>query len=102
MESDPSRITFSLCEEHLKAANRLENDEHRAAKAKRHVLIRVVDSSGKLSENAEHEENLLGWGVFNDGEIQRDDQADLFACDDEAAAYVAERLGVTMSYPEGF
>ncbi len=33
--------------------------------------------------------------------IQRDDYRDHFESDDEAAAYVAKRLGLTMTYPEG-
>lgn len=32
-----------------------------------------------------------GWGIFNDGEIQRDDEADVFAGDDEAIAFVRRR-----------
>lgn len=32
-----------------------------------------------------------GWGIFNDNTIQRDDEADVFAGDDEAIAFVRRR-----------
>lgn len=34
-----------------------------------------------------------GWGVFNDAEIQRDDEAEAFAGDDDAIRWVRFRAG---------
>jgi len=93
---------FTLCEAHLKIVNRLEELEYAIAKKRRRLFIRVVDAEGTLSDNAGHDENLLGWGIFNDGNIERDDQADVFESDEEAAAYVARALNVRPIFPEGF
>lgn len=43
-----------------------------------------VDLAGAINWFAEVE----GWGLFNDGEIQRDDEADIFASDEEAVEHV--------------
>lgn len=47
------------------------------------------------------------WAIFDgDGEtfgrLQRDDEADFFESDEDAAAHVARCLGVKPAYPEGF
>ena len=43
--------------------------------------------------NAKHaaQADAEGWGIFNQGEIQRDDEADKFASDADAFAFVCEK-----------
>lgn len=57
-------------------------------------LVSASDIAAQINTACEQE----GWAVFNDCEIQRDDELDAFASDDDAIAHVA-RLAMLGSQP---
>lgn len=87
-------LEFTVCPTCAPAVQRLHAHETRLLP----LLARVGHEDRGIEGPA--------WAPFdedNDGAfcIQRDDSQGVFESDDEAAAYVAARIGVTMTYPEG-